>query len=150
MKIAIGSDHAAMDYRLMIIEYCRSLGYETEDFGAPAGSSLCYADVAGPVAKAVAAGQADRGLLICGSGVGMSMAANKVRGIRCVVCSEPYSAEMSRLHNDANILAFGARVVGTEVAKRLVEIFLKTPFEGGRHIPRVERIMALEKEERRQ
>ena len=96
-------------------------------------------------ARAVASGECDRGIVICGTGVGISLAANKVKGIRCVVCSEPYSAQMSRLHNNANMLAFGARVIGPELAKMIARVWLETPFEGGRHQRRVDLITRIEK-----
>ena len=101
-----------------------------------------------PAANAVADGECDRGLVICGTGVGISLAANKVKGIRCVVCSEPYSAQMSRLHNNANMLAFGARVIGPELAKMIARVWLETPFEGGRHQRRVDLITRIEKGDR--
>lgn len=145
MKIAIGSDHVGYDMKSEIIEYLQEKGYEIEDFGAHSDEKTDYPIYGKLVAEAVASKQCDLGILICGTGVGISIAANKVDNIRAVVCSEPYSARLSRQHNNANILAFGARVVGLELAKMIVDEFLTTEFEGGRHQRRVDMISEIEK-----
>ena len=140
MKIAIGSDHVALEYKKQIIEYLSSKGLQTKDFGAYTSERTDYCDYGFIVGEAVANGEFDCGILFCGSGIGISIAANKVKGIRCVVCSEPYSAKLSREHNDTNVLALGARVVGIELAKMIIDEWLITAFEGGRHAGRVEKI----------
>ncbi len=144
MKIAIGNDHAAVELKNHIMEYVRSLGYEVENFGTDTNDSCDYPAYGEAVARAVAKGECDRGILICGTGVGISLAANKVKGIRCVVCSDTYTARFSRLHNNTNILAFGARVVGPGLAERLVDEFLSTEYEGGRHQRRVDMLTEIE------
>ncbi len=146
MKIAIGNDHAAVEMKKEIVEYLVEKGYEVENFGTDTSESIDYPVYGEKVARAVAEGRADYGIAICGTGVGISLAANKVKGIRCVVCSEPYSAKMGRAHNNANVLAFGARVIGAELAKMIVDTFLTTEFEGGRHQRRVDLIMKIEAE----
>lgn len=121
------------------------MGLEYKDFGTSDTTSCDYPIYGYRAAKAVASGECDRGIVICGTGVGISLAANKVKGIRCVVCSEPYSAQMSRMHNNANMLAFGARVIGPELARMIARVWLETPFEGGgRHQRRVDLITAIE------
>lgn len=137
MKIAIGNDHVALDMKNEIKAYLISLGHEVEDFGTHTAERCNYPTHGEAVARAVANGSCDRGIAICGTGVGISLAANRVRGIRCVVCSEPYSASLSRAHNNTNVLAFGARVIGIELAKMIVDAWLTTEFEGGRHATRV-------------
>ena len=146
MKIALGCDHTGLELKLLLKEHLEAQGYETHDFGTYTEASCDYPVYAAAVAKAVANGEYERGLLICGTGVGMSLAANKVRGIRCVACSEPYSALLSRRHNDANILALGARVVGSELAKMILDQWMAGEFEGGRHAGRVAMITALDNE----
>lgn len=143
--IAIASDHAALDMKKTIMGLLDEMGLEYKDFGTYSPESCDYPLYGARAAKAVASGECERGILICGTGVGMSLVANKVKGIRCVACSEPYSAELSRLHNDSNMIAIGARVLGTELAKLIVRTWLVTPFEGGRHQRRVDMIMALER-----
>jgi ribose 5-phosphate isomerase B len=138
--IAIGSDHAGFELKEVIKEYLRRKGLEFKDYGTFSKNRADYPEYGEKVAKAVSEGECEKGLLFCGSGVGISIAANKVKGIRAIVCSEPYSAKLSRLHNDTNILALGARVVGVELAKMIIEMWLETPFEGGRHLKRVEMI----------
>ena len=128
-------------------ELLDEMGLSYRDFGTDTEKSCDYPVFGARAAHAVASGECDRGIVICGTGIGMMLAANKVDGIRCVVCSEPYSAEMSRRHNDANMLAFGARVVGVELAKMIVRTWLTTPFEGGRHQRRVDMLSALERGE---
>lgn len=145
MKIGIGNDHTAVEYKQEIAKHIReTYGYEVVNFGTDQSESYDYPLAGEAVANAVASGQVDLGIAICGTGIGISLAANKVRGIRCAVCSEPYSAELSRRHNNSNMLAFGARVVGIELAKMIVDAWLKASFEGGRHQRRVDMIMAIE------
>ncbi|MDD2978414.1 MAG: ribose 5-phosphate isomerase B [Hespellia sp.] len=144
MKIGIGNDHSAVEMKNEIMEYLTEKGYEVVNYGTDSSESCDYPIYGEKVANAVAAKEVDLGIAICGTGVGISLAANKVKGIRCVVCSEPYSAKMSRLHNNANMLAFGARVIGPELAKLIVDTWLETEFEGGRHQRRVDMIMDIE------
>ena len=147
MRIAVGGDHAAVFFKNELMSHVRGLGHETVDFGAfPDQPSTDYPIVAARAARAVADGDCDAGLLLCGTGQGMMLAANKVRGVRCVVCSDCYSVAMARRHNDANMLALGARVLGIELAKLLVDTFFSAPFEGGRHARRVNLIMDLERD----
>jgi ribose 5-phosphate isomerase B len=144
MKIAFGSDHVGYGMKKEIMQYVTSKGHECVDLGPFSTERVDYPDFAVNVAKAVNSGEYKRGILICGTGVGISIAANKVNGIRCVVCSEPYSAKLSREHNDTNILAFGARVVGIELAKMIVDEWIDTAFEGDRHQVRVSKIANIE------
>jgi len=138
MKIAIGNDHIAYEMKLVIKRHLEALGHAVEDYGHDSADRADYPLYGRRVARAVAAGEVERGIVICGSGVGISIAANKVARIRCVCCSEPYSAAMSRRHNDTNMLAFGSRVVGEDLAKMIVDSWLGAPYEGGRHARRVE------------
>ena len=144
MKIAIGNDHAATELKFQIKEYLESQGHEVINFGTDTNDSCNYPEFGEKVANAVVAKEVDLGILICGTGVGISLAANKVKGIRAVVCSEPYSARLSRQHNNTNILAFGARVIGIELAKMIITEWLDAEFEGGRHATRVGMIMDIE------
>lgn len=144
MKIAIGNDHAAVEMKKEIMAYLTEKGYEVQNFGTDTNESCDYPDIAAAVAEAVTGGQADQGVLICGTGIGMSIAANKVRGIRCAAVSEPVSARLAKEHNNANIIAFGARIVGLEEAKAIVDAFFSASFLGGRHEKRVAKITALE------
>ncbi len=146
--IAIASDHAALDMKETIKSYLQSRGEDVRDFGTCSTERVDYCDFGFQVGEAVASGQYQKGILFCGTGVGISISANKVNGIRAVVCSEPYSARLSREHNDTNILALGARVVGIELAKMIVETWLATPFEGGRHQDRVQKIAMYEQTRR--
>lgn len=146
MKIAIGNDHVGIELKPVIVAYLQDLGHEVDDFGAFSNERTDYPEYGKKVAESVAAGKSDLGILICGSGVGISIVANKVNGIRAVVCSEPYSAKLSREHNNTNILAFGSRVVGAELAKMIVQNWLDAEFEGGRHAKRVEMIARIEDE----
>ncbi|EAG5667704.1 ribose 5-phosphate isomerase B [Listeria monocytogenes] len=146
MKIAIGNDHVGIELKPVIVAYLQDLGHEVDDFGAFSNERTDYPEYGKKVAESVAAGKSDLGILICGSGVGISIAANKVNGIRAVVCSEPYSAKLSREHNNTNILALGSRVVGAELAKMIVQNWLDAEFEGGRHAKRVEMIARIEDE----
>lgn len=143
-KVYIGCDHAALEMKATVIDYVKSLGFETYDLGTYTAESVNYPVYAEKVALAVRDNPGSLGILICGTGIGMSLAANKVRGIRAAAVSEVYSAKLTRMHNDANILCIGARVIGPETAKMIVEAFLTTEFEGGRHQARVDMITALE------
>lgn len=145
MRIGIGNDHSALDLKAEVVEYIKAQGHEVVDYGTNSTESCDYPVYGEIVGKAVASGEVEKGILICGTGLGISLAANKVPGVRAAVCSEPYTARMSRAHNDCNILAFGARVVGSELAKMIVEVWLNTEFEGGRHQRRVDMIMDVEK-----
>ena len=141
--IAIGCDHGGYELKLEIIKYLEEKGLEYKDFGCD-GESVDYPIYAKKVGQAIIDGECEKGILICGTGLGISLAANKVKGIRAAVCSEPFTARMARQHNNCNILAFGARVVGGELAKMIVETWLDTEFEGGRHQRRVDMISAIE------
>ncbi|WP_414042595.1 ribose 5-phosphate isomerase B [Macrococcus sp. EM39E] len=140
MKIAIGSDHVAVEMKQQIIEYLEGKNYLVEDFGPYSSERTDYPIYGKKVAEEVSNNNFDCGILICGTGVGISITANKVQGIRAVVCSEPYSAKLSKEHNNTNILAFGARVVGIELAKMIVDEWLNAKFEGGRHLNRINMI----------
>ena len=144
MKIALGCDHGGYELKQFIMKTLEKLGYEYEDFGCYSLESCDYPDFGAAAARAVAEGKCDRGIVICTTGIGMSIAANKIKGIRAVVCSEPYSAKLSRMHNNANVLCFGARVVGEELAKMIVDEWLAAEFLGERHAERVNKIIALE------
>ena len=145
MKIAIGCDEAAYSLKMHIIDHLRGrASIEMTDFGAAAGETVLYPSIAQTVAEAVAAGEYDRGILLCGTGIGMAISASKVPGIRAAVCHDPYSAERSRKSNDAQIMCMGARVVGEELAKYLVDIWLECEFSGGSSAPKVERIRQIE------
>ena len=144
MKIRIGNDHAAVEMKWVIKDYLESLGHEVVNYGTDTTESCDYPIYGEKVGRAVVSGEVERGILICGTGVGISLAANKVKGVRAVVCSEPFSAKLSRMHNNTNILAFGARVVGTELAKMIVDEWLAAEFEGGRHQRRVDLISQIE------
>lgn len=145
MKIAIACDHAAPVLKAKVAEHLKSQGYEVIDFGTDTTDSVDYPDYALKVAEAVAGKQADLGILICGTGIGMSIAANKVKGIRCALCSDTFSAHATREHNNANILAFGERVVGEGLALDIVDTFVKTEFSNApRHIARIDKITAIE------
>lgn len=149
MNIAIGSDHVGIELKPLIIEYLEELGHSVKDFGPYTSERTDYPLYGKKVAEEVAKQHYDRGILICGTGVGISIAANKVRGIRAVVCSDPYSARLSKEHNNTNILAFGSRVVGSELAKMIVSEWLDASFEGGRHQDRITMIQEIEKENKR-
>ena len=146
MKIAMGSDHGGFDLKEQIKAWLQENGHEVVDFGCHSKESCDYPDFGAAAARAVASGQWERGIVICTTGIGISITANKVKGIRCALCSDPWSAEMTRRHNDANMLAMGAGVVGPLLAQRIVEAFLSFAFEGGRHQRRVDKIMAVENE----
>ncbi|MFY3792962.1 ribose 5-phosphate isomerase B [Ureibacillus sp. MALMAid1270] len=144
MKIAISSDHGGNNLRKEIMDLLDELQIQYEDFGPKTTDSVDYPDYAKPVAEAVATGKADRGILICGTGIGMSIAANKVKGIRCALVHDVFSAKATRCHNDSNIIALGERVIGPGLAREIVKTWLNTDFEGGRHTRRVEKISELE------
>lgn len=145
-KIAIGNDHVAVELKNHITKYVEAKGYTVVNFGTDSSESCDYPVYGEKVARAVASGECDLGILICGTGIGISLAANKVKGIRAAVCSEPYSARLTRQHNNANIIAFGARVVGQAMAEMIVDEFLDAEFEGGRHQRRVELIDKIEED----
>ena len=144
MKIAIGNDHTALEMKAAIKAHLGEKGYEVLDLGTNSTDSCDYPVYGEKVGRAVVDGEADLGIAICGTGVGISLAANKVKGVRACVCSEPYTAKLSRMHNDSNVLAFGARVVGVELAKMIVDEWLNASFEGGRHQRRVDMLMDIE------
>ena len=148
MRIGIGNDHSAVEMKQEVMKFLQDLGYEVVNYGTDSTESCNYPVYGEKVARAVVAKEVDLGIVICGTGVGISLAANKVKGIRAVVCSEPYSARLSRQHNNTNILAFGARVVGIELAKMIIEEWLNAEFEGGRHQERVNMIMDSENREK--
>lgn len=145
MKIAIGCDHGGYELKGEIISFLETNGYELKDFGTYSTDSCDYADYSVKVAEAVAAKEYDFGILICGTGIGISIAANKVPGIRAALCSDTFSAHATREHNDANILALGQRVVGVGLALDIVKTFLNSEFEGDRHSKRIDKITAIEK-----
>ncbi|MDR2502152.1 MAG: ribose 5-phosphate isomerase B [Oscillospiraceae bacterium] len=142
--IALGCDHGGLALLDDITQYLSSKGFEFRSFGTYSEASCDYPEFAAKAACAVASGECDRGILVCGTGIGMSIAANKIRGVRAALCADCYSAEMTRRHNDANILCLGARVLGLGLALKITETFLNTEFEGGRHARRVDMIAALE------
>ena len=144
MKIAIGCDHGALALKESVKKVLAELGAEIDDIGTYTEDSVDYPDIAEKVCEKVISGEADRGVVLCGTGIGISMAANKIKGIRCALCGEAYSARMARAHNDANVLALGGRVLGPELAGDVVRTFFTQEFEGGRHARRVGKIMALE------
>ena len=147
MKIAIGCDHGGIVLKPAIVEYLNSKNIEVLDLGCYSTDSVNYPVYAVAVAKAVSVGEADKGILLCGTGIGMSIAANKVKGVRAAVVSDKFCAEMCKAHNDANVFCLGGRVVSPELAVELVDIWLSTPFAGGRHQDRVNMIMKIETDE---
>lgn len=146
MKVAIAADHGGYELKDSMVEYIKSLGNEVVDLGTNSADSVDYPDYAKKVCEEIQQGNSDLGILICGTGIGMSLAANKFEGIRAACVSDVYSAKMSRNHNNANVLCIGARVIGDEVAKLIIKTFLENEFEAGRHQRRVDKIMAIEKE----
>ncbi len=144
MKIAVGSDHAGFALKEKIKEKLRQEGYEVQDFGTNSTESMDYPDTATPLAAAVAAGVFEKGILVCGSGIGMSITANKQKGIRAALCHNLFTAQSSREHNDANVLCLGERILEPDLALQMVDIWLKTPFAGGRHQRRIDKITAFE------
>ncbi|MCM1990068.1 ribose 5-phosphate isomerase B [Oceanirhabdus seepicola] len=145
MRIALGSDHGGINLKRSIIDYLVSEGHEIKDFGTDSSDSCDYPDFALPVAESVVAKEFDYGILICGTGIGISIAANKVSGVRAALCHNTFSAHATREHNNANILAMGERVVGTGLALDIVKTFINTEFEGGRHQKRIDKISQIEK-----
>ena len=144
MRIAMASDHGGFALKEELKVWLAEQGYEVEDFGCHSTDSCDYPDFAQAAARAVAAETCERGIVICTTGIGVSMAANKVHGVRCALCTDPWSAEMTRRHNDANMLAIGAGFTGKNLAERMVEVFLSTDFEGGRHARRVNKLNAIQ------
>lgn len=145
--IAIACDHAAVDLKKEIEQMLTDMGETYCDFGTDSTASCDYPIFAARAAKAVVDGRCEKGILICGTGIGISIAANKIHGIRCALCNDPLSAQLTRRHNNANMVAFGARIIGPELAKSIVKEFLNTPFEGGRHQNRVDLIAKLEQQQ---
>lgn len=143
-KIAMGNDHTAVEMKDAIKEHLQGRGFEVLDLGTNSTLSCDYPEYGEKVGMAVASGEAELGIAICGTGVGISLAANKVKGIRACVCSEPYTAKLSRMHNNANVLAFGSRVIGIELAKMITDEWLNANYEGGRHQRRVDMLMEIE------
>lgn len=146
MKIALGCDHGGLEHKNAIAEHLKERGFTVTDFGTYTTDSVDYPDIAVPVAKSVASGENELGILVCGTGIGMSLAANKVKGIRAAACSEHFSAKYTRLHNNSNILCLGGRVIGVGTAVELADLFVDTAFEGGRHQKRIDKITAIENE----
>lgn len=144
MKIGIGNDHAAVEMKHQITEYLKEMGHEVVNYGTDSNESCNYPEYGEKVGRAVAAGEVDCAILICGTGVGISIAANKVKGVRAAVCSDTATARLVKQHNNANILAFGQRIVGIELAKDIVKAYLETEFEGGRHQTRIDMIHEIE------
>lgn len=144
MKIALGSDHRGFLAKEKLKPLLEQLGYEIDDFGTDSPKAFDYPDVARPVAKAVAEGDSHRAILLCGTGLGVSISANKVRGIRAALCHDELTAQMSRQHNDANVLCLPADLIGEALMRRIVEVWLETAFEGGRHSRRVDKITNIE------
>ncbi|MBR2988759.1 MAG: ribose 5-phosphate isomerase B [Clostridia bacterium] len=145
MKVSIACDHAALELKNSLCKHLIEKGYDVTDFGIYVEGAVDYPDYAIKVAESVASGETDRGILICGTGIGMSMSANKVKGIRCALCSDTFSAKATREHNDANVLAFGERVIGAGLATDIVDTFLSTEFSGEpRHVKRISKLTAIE------
>ena len=147
MKIAIGNDHGAVELKNHLLGWLQANGYEVLNVGTDSTESTDYPIYAERVAKAVLSGDCDKGILICGTGIGISISANKIHGVRCALCSEPVSAALARQHNNANIVAMGARTIGPVMAEEIVKTFLTEGFDGGRHALRVEKIMQLDRGE---
>lgn len=145
MKIAVGCDHGGLEHKKAIAEHLKSEGFEVEDFGIYENKSVDYPEIALKVANSIKNGENELGILVCGTGIGMSLAANKVNGIRAAACSEHFSAKYTRLHNNSNILCLGGRVIGIGTALELCDIFVNTEFEGGRHQRRIDMITEIEK-----
>ncbi len=147
MRVIIGSDHAGVHLKQAVAEHVRSAGHQVEDLGTFTVAPVDYPPICAAVARGVVRGKAEVGIVIGGSGQGEAIAANKVRGTRAALCHDEYTARLARRHNDANVLSLGARVVATELALDILDIFLATPFDGGRHVPRIEELSAIEDEE---
>ena len=144
MKIALGCDHGGLEHKNAILEHLKSRGFEVEDFGIYEQVSVDYPDIAVKVCEQITSKQCELGILVCGTGIGMSLAANKIKGIRAAACSEHFSAKYTRLHNNSNILCLGGRVIGVGTALELTDLFVSTEFEGGRHQRRVDMITDIE------
>jgi ribose 5-phosphate isomerase B len=144
MRIAIGSDHRGFALKEALKELLGEMGHEWVDFGCQGEEAVDYPDIARPLGEAVAAGEYQRGILICGNGIGMSIAANKVRDVRAALCHDTFAARLARQHNDANVLCLGAWSIGRGLAEEIVRAFLSEEFEGGRHVRRIEKIQAME------
>src|SRR5947199_9532362 len=147
MNIVIGSDHRGVEIKRRLVDFLKTLGHDVLDVGTEGAESVDYPDFAYDVAKRVGKGERERGLLICGTGIGMSMVANKVRGVRAAACQDVLTAEMSRRHNDANVLCLSADLLGEDQMMQMIRVWLDTPFEGGRHARRVEKIARIEAEQ---
>jgi ribose 5-phosphate isomerase B len=148
MRVAIGSDHRGFEIRTKVVELVRRLGHEAIDAGAFSAAAVDYPDIAADVGRRVSRGEVDRGILICGTGIGMCIAANKIAGVRAAPCHDDTTAELSRRHNDSNILCFSAELLGERLIEHMVEIWLAAPFEGGRHAVRVDKITEIERQTR--
>ncbi len=144
MKVAIGCDHGGLEHKNAIAEHLKERGFEVKDFGIYEQVSVDYPDIAVKVCESIVSGENELGILVCGTGIGMSIAANKVKGIRAAACSEHYSAKYTRLHNNSNVLCLGGRVIGIGTALELADIFVDTEFEGGRHQRRIDKIADIE------
>ncbi len=144
MKIALGCDHGGFEHKNAILEHLKEQGFEVVDFGIYENKSVDYPDIALKVCESIVSGECERGILVCGTGIGMSIAANKVKSIRAAACSEHFSAKYTRLHNNSNVLCLGGRVIGVGTALELADLFVTTEFEGGRHQNRVDKIMEIE------
>ena len=147
MRVVIGSDHAGFEMKQHLTQTLKELGHDVDDLGTHSTEPVDYPPICAAVARKVAKGEADRGIVLGGSGQGEQIVANKVHGIRAALCNDLYSAKYSRLHNDANVLGMGGRVVGFGLADEILTVWLSTEFQGGRHIPRIEQIAAIEQEE---
>ncbi len=144
LKVAIACDHGGFALKKTLMPFIAELGYTTVDMGCMSEESVDYPDIAFPIAEAVAKGEFYRGIVVCGTGIGVSICANKVKGIRCALCGDVVSARLTREHNDSNMLALGGRIIGTELAKEIVKTWLSTEFAGGRHARRIEKISKYE------
>ena len=144
MKIAVGCDHGGFDHKNAIAEHLKQSGFEVVDYGIYENKSVDYPDIASKLCKGILEGEADLGILVCGTGIGMSIAANKFKGIRAAACSEHFSAKYTRLHNNSNVLCLGGRVIGIGTALELADLFVNTEFEGGRHQNRIDKIEKIE------
>lgn len=144
MKIAVGCDHGGFDHKNAIAEHLKQRGFEVVDYGIYENQSVDYPDIASKLCKGILEGEADLGILVCGTGIGMSIAANKFKGIRAAACSEHFSAKYTRLHNNSNVLCLGGRVIGIGTALELADLFVDTEFEAGRHQKRIDKISEIE------
>ena len=146
MKIAVGCDHGGLEHKNAIAEHLKERGFEVTDYGIYEQVSVDYPDIAKKLCAGITSGENELGILVCGTGIGMSIAANKINGIRAAACSEHFSAKFTRLHNNSNVLCLGGRVIGVGTAIELADLFVDTEFEGGRHQTRVDKIMEIERE----